>query len=195
MEIDEHLKYTLYGFYELNLVCFHVLTLRCSLQFDPCPRAGEPMVSRSTLPILHTFFFIAVYANSTFQGRPTTSSNRCALCHAMAGNKVTADHSQLLLDRVYRFGEGVLCTTPVMKRGCGVGRIDTETVCMRLLVRLTRRWTACGRAAHTLRHHRNIKHTAMRGVNKRKQKYTYTRSLIHITNRTLVQTKDERGII
>jgi len=29
MEIDEHLKYTF-------------------LQFDPCPRAGEPMVSRRT---------------------------------------------------------------------------------------------------------------------------------------------------
>jgi len=33
MEIDEHLKYTF-------------------LQFDPCPRAGEPMVSRSKLGLI-----------------------------------------------------------------------------------------------------------------------------------------------
>lgn len=47
MEIDEHLKYTL---------CVDPLfpswpdlpaNQSSSLQFDPCPRAGEPMVSRS----------------------------------------------------------------------------------------------------------------------------------------------------
>lgn len=44
MEIDEHLKYTLYvRLYTLTQ--FDELT-KCSLQFDPCPRAGEPMVSR-----------------------------------------------------------------------------------------------------------------------------------------------------
>jgi len=47
MEIDEHLKYTLYvASYpvqrKLDLLTCH------SLQFDPCPRAGEPMVSRRT---------------------------------------------------------------------------------------------------------------------------------------------------
>ena len=44
MEIDEHLKYTLYV---LPLMSMLVLIV-CSLQFDPCPRAGEPMVSRRT---------------------------------------------------------------------------------------------------------------------------------------------------
>ena len=46
MEIDEHLKYTLY---ELRSGSFLVqLLIVPSLQFDPCPRAGEPMVSRRT---------------------------------------------------------------------------------------------------------------------------------------------------
>ena len=44
MEIDEHLKYTLY----VLLYGIHVGPNECSLQFDPCPRAGEPMVSRRT---------------------------------------------------------------------------------------------------------------------------------------------------
>lgn len=50
MEIDEHLKYTLYVFH--IFICFVVNlynnTNILSLQFDPCPRAGEPMVSRRT---------------------------------------------------------------------------------------------------------------------------------------------------
>lgn len=44
MEIDEHLKYTL-----LVSTFPHRVTrllTNPSLQFDPCPRAGEPMVSR-----------------------------------------------------------------------------------------------------------------------------------------------------
>lgn len=55
MEIDEHLKYTLYvmSFYRPLLKPIpirHSLTVSLfnSLQFDPCPRAGEPMVSRRT---------------------------------------------------------------------------------------------------------------------------------------------------
>jgi serine/threonine-protein phosphatase 2A catalytic subunit len=45
MEIDEHLKYTLYV---SPVPSYGLLANRtCSLQFDPCPRAGEPMVSRS----------------------------------------------------------------------------------------------------------------------------------------------------
>lgn len=48
MEIDEHLKYTLYV---LALLINFIPTLTFgSLQFDPCPRAGEPMVSRSKFP-------------------------------------------------------------------------------------------------------------------------------------------------
>jgi hypothetical protein len=50
MEIDEHLKYTLCVSSPslwLDLSANHGL----SLQFDPCPRAGEPMVSRSKEPI------------------------------------------------------------------------------------------------------------------------------------------------
>jgi serine/threonine-protein phosphatase 2A catalytic subunit len=43
MEIDEHLKYTLYV-----SRCVGCKLTRLSLQFDPCPRAGEPMVSRRT---------------------------------------------------------------------------------------------------------------------------------------------------
>ncbi len=45
MEIDEHLKYTLYV--SEKIWFSRRLTLH-SLQFDPCPRAGEPMVSRRT---------------------------------------------------------------------------------------------------------------------------------------------------
>ncbi|RFU75231.1 serine threonine- phosphatase pp2a catalytic subunit [Trichoderma arundinaceum] len=41
MEIDEHLKYTL-------MTCRGQGANLNSLQFDPCPRAGEPMVSRRT---------------------------------------------------------------------------------------------------------------------------------------------------
>lgn len=46
MEIDENLKYTLYVGKSpyLPLLIYH------SLQFDPCPRAGEPMVSRRQFP-------------------------------------------------------------------------------------------------------------------------------------------------
>jgi serine/threonine-protein phosphatase 2A catalytic subunit len=49
MEIDEHLKYTLYvpptkpSNHSTSTTNTHH-----SLQFDPCPRAGEPMVSRRT---------------------------------------------------------------------------------------------------------------------------------------------------
>jgi hypothetical protein len=46
MEIDEHLKYTLYV--SVLLSSKTLLTQNYSLQFDPCPRAGEPMVSRRT---------------------------------------------------------------------------------------------------------------------------------------------------
>lgn len=45
MEIDEHLKYTLYV--PVRTAAQRSATnYCCSLQFDPCPRAGEPMVSR-----------------------------------------------------------------------------------------------------------------------------------------------------
>lgn len=46
MEIDEHLKYTLWVVVFIS-ASFVLLTVH-SLQFDPCPRAGEPMVSRRT---------------------------------------------------------------------------------------------------------------------------------------------------
>jgi serine/threonine-protein phosphatase 2A catalytic subunit len=58
MEIDEHLKYTLCV--KSRLACsggclptadVYFFFRLYSLQFDPCPRAGEPMVSRSTLQI------------------------------------------------------------------------------------------------------------------------------------------------
>lgn len=49
MEIDEHLKYTLYVVLVFQIKVL-VTNRTCSLQFDPCPRAGEPMVSRSKLP-------------------------------------------------------------------------------------------------------------------------------------------------
>lgn len=48
MEIDEHLKYTLYVL-ALRINFVPILTF-VSLQFDPCPRAGEPMVSRRKFP-------------------------------------------------------------------------------------------------------------------------------------------------
>ena len=53
MEIDEHLKYTLYVSPWPPPGTALSLTL-CSLQFDPCPRAGEPMVSRSKTPFART---------------------------------------------------------------------------------------------------------------------------------------------
>jgi diadenosine tetraphosphatase ApaH/serine/threonine PP2A family protein phosphatase len=46
MEIDEHLKYTLYVLASFSRLCLLLILIVCSLQFDPCPRAGEPMVSR-----------------------------------------------------------------------------------------------------------------------------------------------------
>ena len=46
MEIDEHLKYTLWVTDFIS--AFPILLTVRSLQFDPCPRAGEPMVSRRT---------------------------------------------------------------------------------------------------------------------------------------------------
>lgn len=49
MEIDEHLKYTLYVSNSHTFLPMY--TDICSLQFDPCPRAGEPMVSRSMYPL------------------------------------------------------------------------------------------------------------------------------------------------
>jgi len=52
MEIDEHLKYTLYVMENLEagdkFFFFFITDSLHSLQFDPCPRAGEPMVSRRT---------------------------------------------------------------------------------------------------------------------------------------------------
>lgn len=50
MEIDEHLKYTLYVS-RIPDVLVGADTDSRSLQFDPCPRAGEPMVSRRKLPV------------------------------------------------------------------------------------------------------------------------------------------------
>lgn len=47
MEIDEHLKYTLYVVPKLSKLT-RAANGNISLQFDPCPRAGEPMVSRRT---------------------------------------------------------------------------------------------------------------------------------------------------
>jgi serine/threonine-protein phosphatase 2A catalytic subunit len=45
MEIDEKLSYSLYVSFEV--VISSVVSWRvCSLQFDPAPRAGEPLVSR-----------------------------------------------------------------------------------------------------------------------------------------------------
>jgi hypothetical protein len=48
MEIDEHLKYTLYVSLWTVSSALRANQL-FSLQFDPCPRAGEPMVSRRKL--------------------------------------------------------------------------------------------------------------------------------------------------
>ena len=49
MEIDEHLKYTLYvSAMSLFFKNARLSNTPLSLQFDPCPRAGEPMVSRRT---------------------------------------------------------------------------------------------------------------------------------------------------
>lgn len=47
MEIDEHLKYTLYAPLHASSQS-QPANAPGSLQFDPCPRAGEPMVSRRT---------------------------------------------------------------------------------------------------------------------------------------------------
>ena len=52
MEIDEHLKYTLFVTLLCPIAVWRFTDWRCSLQFDPCPRAGEPMVSRRMSPFL-----------------------------------------------------------------------------------------------------------------------------------------------
>lgn len=54
MEIDEHLKYTLYV--SLSNAKTPATNFFPSLQFDPCPRAGEPMVSRRMLQV-QSFYF------------------------------------------------------------------------------------------------------------------------------------------
>lgn len=46
MEIDEHLKYTLLVPPWPIIFAKNYADTGYSLQFDPCPRAGEPMVSR-----------------------------------------------------------------------------------------------------------------------------------------------------
>ena len=48
MEIDEQMKSTLYGSSYHMLYVELPANIENSLQFDPCPRAGEPMVSRRT---------------------------------------------------------------------------------------------------------------------------------------------------
>lgn len=69
MEIDEKLSYSLYVHYSYIEITVHICS--CSLQFDPAPRAGEPLVSRrvpdyflvSSGPFLLSFY---VGAKSTF---------------------------------------------------------------------------------------------------------------------------------
>ena len=76
MEIDEHLKYTLYVTHERNLPsrpCLSLTLLVCSLQFDPCPRAGEPMVSRRKFS-RHPRTRINSQLTKRSQAHPTTSS-------------------------------------------------------------------------------------------------------------------------
>jgi len=65
MEIDEHLKYTLFVAAVRAFVIW--ADQLSSLQFDPCPRAGEPMVSRRMLEPLDNS-----YINNTdlLQGTP-----------------------------------------------------------------------------------------------------------------------------
>lgn len=46
MEIDEKLSYSLCVSESFCLAAFLTTTNRYSLQFDPAPRAGEPLVSR-----------------------------------------------------------------------------------------------------------------------------------------------------
>jgi serine/threonine-protein phosphatase 2A catalytic subunit len=49
MEIDEKLSYSLYvplGVFRVSTVSRQLLKFISSLQFDPAPRAGEPLVSR-----------------------------------------------------------------------------------------------------------------------------------------------------
>ena len=49
MEIDEKLSYSLYvplGVFRGSTVSHELLKFISSLQFDPAPRAGEPLVSR-----------------------------------------------------------------------------------------------------------------------------------------------------
>lgn len=69
MEIDEHLKYTLYV---SRIPSVLDDTDSHSLQFDPCPRAGEPMVSRREFPIPIRF---SRATTDKSQARRTTSCN------------------------------------------------------------------------------------------------------------------------
>jgi len=46
MEIDEKLSYSLWVIYIYFVGHFPLSFLQSSLQFDPAPRAGEPLVTR-----------------------------------------------------------------------------------------------------------------------------------------------------
>jgi hypothetical protein len=62
MEIDEKLSYSLCVFCPLCRILWEVLTRSfLSLQFDPAPRAGEPLVSRRVPDyfLVCGFFYLA----------------------------------------------------------------------------------------------------------------------------------------
>ena len=58
MEIDEKLSYSLFVSLFLFFLCMCVTDCTLSLQFDPAPRAGEPLVSRRVPDYFLVYFHL-----------------------------------------------------------------------------------------------------------------------------------------
>jgi hypothetical protein len=105
MEIDEKLSYTLCVI-SYTCPCYVSHRFPCSLQFDPAPRAGEPLVSRRVPDyFLVSLFFLppiisdqparpsaSCFRNCTLTTAPFLCSNKCVYLH---------NHVQFLLSLLW----------------------------------------------------------------------------------------------
>lgn len=80
MEIDEKLSYSLYVTSTFSPDSFsHLFNINTSLQFDPAPRAGEPLVSRRVPDYFLVSMFAIVAGYDLIVGLPATSDE--TTCH------------------------------------------------------------------------------------------------------------------
>ena len=113
MEVDEHLKYSLYVFI---LLCFLYIMgptkcsflsdpLPCSLQFDPAPRRGEPHVTRRTPDCKPFPFLLQLYLTLS----PPRLSLTCV--YKLIKQASVVPLLQLLKDSVRSIYKEALCET------------------------------------------------------------------------------------